>query len=188
MPSAMPRKSERIPRDDERRNLEAGDEQGVERAACRTDDYRRDRGDRNGKTEILCAAPNTTATRPSMAPTDRSMPPPDDYRRAAPRPAAELHAEPGDFEEVADGEKVRRNDGIERDLREDSEDATRYSPSEQARQCRSLVQRRHQARAPAPAQARVSGRSIPPMRRSPTAARTIAPAGRAPRTRSRRET
>ena len=139
-------------RDDERRNLEAGDEQGVERAARRTDDHRRDRGERNGKTEILVRGPEHHS-REAQHGADRQVDAAcDDHRRERHGQQPELHAEPGDFEEVADGEKVRRNDGKERDLREDSEDQPPFAIRKQARQCRHfLLRRRHQARAPAPA-------------------------------------
>ena len=44
-------------RDDERRDLEARDQQGVERAARGTDEQRDERGERQRKTEILAGGP-----------------------------------------------------------------------------------------------------------------------------------
>ena len=84
----------------------------------------------------LCAAPNTTAERPSIGADRQVDAAGDDHRRERHGQQPELHAEPGDLEEVADGEKVRRNDGEERDLREDSEDQPPFAIRKQARQRR----------------------------------------------------
>ncbi len=110
--------------------LEPGDEQGVERAARRTDDQRRDRGDRNRQCRNPCARPPNTTADEAHHGADRQVDAAaDDHRRQRHGQQPELHAEPGDLEEVADGEEVRRNDGEERDLRDEREEqrAIRHS-------------------------------------------------------------
>ena len=85
------------------------------------------------------------------------MPPADDHRREGDGQQPELHAEPGDLEEVADREKVRRNDGEQRDLGEEGKGQPPFAIRKPAA-APAMVVRRGLPREPA----RVWSRPIPP--------------------------
>ena len=107
----MPRNSENDPeRDDQRRQSEARDQR---RRSARRRPRRpaapTQRGHRQRQPASRCqAAPNTTAARPIIEPTDRSMPPVMMTGVSATASRPELDAEPEDLEEVADRDEAAR--------------------------------------------------------------------------------